>query len=66
MPFWRKGNQPAQLPDLLRLCSGPFLKRALLSLCLITTIAIGTVAHPFRGEAQQKPAPKTDCDEESE
>jgi hypothetical protein len=59
MPFWRKGNQPAHLPDLPRLCSGRFLKRALLSLCLIITISIATVAHPFRGEAQQKPAPKT-------
>ncbi len=59
MPFWRKDNPPAQLPDLLRLCSSRFLKRALLSLCLIILIAIATVAHPFRGEAMQKPAPKT-------
>ena len=58
MPFWRKGNRPARMPDLLRLYSDTFLKRALLSSYLITTIAIATVAHPSSGEAQQKPAPK--------
>jgi hypothetical protein len=59
MPFWRKGNPPVQSPDLLRLCSGRFLKRALLSLFLVLLIAIAALAHPFAGEALQKPTPKT-------
>ena len=62
MPSWRRGNQPAQLPDLPRLCSGRSLKRAeraFCALCLVTMIAtVQTVAHPFKGEARQKPTPK--------
>jgi hypothetical protein len=57
MPFWRKGNRPARMPDLLRLRSDRFLKRALCLLALIATAE--TVAHPFRSEALQKPTPKT-------
>jgi len=62
MPFWRKGNRPARLPGLPRLCSGRgahFGERAFCALCLVTMIAtVQTVAHPFRGEARQKPTPK--------
>jgi hypothetical protein len=63
MPFWRKGNRPAQLPGLLRSRSGrsPHLgERAFWALCLLAMIASApTVARPFRGAARQKPTPKT-------
>ena len=59
MPFWRKGNRPARLPGLPRLCSGCTLKPALLSLCLTIMVAVAVVAGPLRGEASQKPTPKT-------
>src|SRR5260370_21320463 len=62
MPFWRKGNRPAQLPGSLRACRGRsrrFVQRAFCALCLLAMIAtVQTVAHPFRGEARQKPTPK--------
>jgi hypothetical protein len=63
MPFWRKGNRPARQPGSPRSCSGRsthFGERAFCALCLITMIATAeSVAHPLRGEARQKPTPKT-------
>ena len=63
MPFWRKGNRPVRLPGSRRSRIGRtphFGQRALLALALVTMIATTeTVAHPFRGEARQKPTPKT-------
>ena len=63
MPFWRKGNRPARLPGSRRSRIGRtphFGQRALWALGLLTMIATAeTVAHPFRGEARQKPTPKT-------
>ncbi|HEY1470680.1 MAG TPA: hypothetical protein VGF61_16690 [Candidatus Acidoferrum sp.] len=63
MPLWRKGNRQAQSPGLLRWCGGRsayFGERTFWSLFLVTMIATSdTVAHPFRGQALQKPTPKT-------
>ena len=63
MPFWRKGNRPARLPGSRRSRIGRtphFGQRALWALGLLTMIATAeTVAHPVRGEARQKPTPKT-------
>ena len=56
MLLWRNGNRPARLPGSRRSCSGR--EPALWVLCLLTMIASATVAHPFRGEARQKPTPK--------
>jgi hypothetical protein len=64
MPFWRRGNRPARLPGLIRSISSR--KRALWALCLVTMIATAeTVAHPSRGEALQKPTPKTTATKKS-
>ena len=64
MPFWRRGNRTARLPGLIRSYSSR--KRALWALCLVTMIATAeTVAHPFRGEALQKPRPKTTATKKS-
>jgi len=57
MPFWRKGNRPAQLPSLLRSYSRR--ERALSAFRVATIIVTAAVAHPFSGEARQKPTPKT-------
>jgi hypothetical protein len=62
MPLWRKGNRTAQLPGSLRAGNGRsrrLLQRTFWALCLLAMIAtVQTVAHPFRGEARQKPTPK--------
>lgn len=62
MPFWRNGNRPAR--ELRSPCSwsgrpARLKAREFWGLCLVTVIATVTFAQPFRGEARQRPTPKT-------